>query len=373
MRPSAATTDVVVRSPAEPLLPLSPPPKVDTTIASVPLKDVVFDTFQGGYVPLSEATDSLIEVLRDAINPIYEPRYDGVEGGAWLGDDDLVLGYDSDSGGYAYPIKILNLHEIVNDVIDGVPVLVSYCPLCASGIVYSRELDGEVLLFGNTSALYQSDMIMYDHQTGSYWFQVPGEAIVGPLTGKRLTLLPSVTILWSDWKALHPDTKVLSKDLGLIDARFGNPYNRDPFVGYDTRLNRGQFPFPIDEDRLDDRLLSGDLVFAVEVGGHHKAYLLAKQDDRVVNDRIAGQRIVVISRSSGPSSSAYFSEVDGEVLTFQLAGGTVEDTVTGSRWDDSGRAFDGPLAGARLTPVGSRTSFWFVLAASHPGIELYAP
>ena len=92
-------------------------------------------------------------------------------------DTDLVLGYVGPESGsaFAYPVKMLNLHEIVNDVIDGRPVLISYCPLCASGAVYDRELAGEVLLFGNTSALYQSDLVMYDHQSGSYWFQVLGE------------------------------------------------------------------------------------------------------------------------------------------------------------------------------------------------------
>ena len=91
-----------------------------------------------------------------------------------------MIGFVSKTETFAYPVKILNLHEIVNDAIDGAPVLVSYCPLCASGVVYSRKLDGQVLIFGNTSALFEPDLVMYDHQTGSYWFQVIGEAIVGP-------------------------------------------------------------------------------------------------------------------------------------------------------------------------------------------------
>ena len=153
-----------------PYTPTGPPPKLDTGSATVPLDAIVSDTFRGGYIPLSEATDTVIESLRDAIRPIYEPVYEPVEGGDWLKDDDLVMGYASASAAYAYPVRMLNLHEIVNDYIDGVPVLISYCSLCASGVVYNRELDGEVLLFGNTSALHESDLVMYDHQTGSYWF-----------------------------------------------------------------------------------------------------------------------------------------------------------------------------------------------------------
>ena len=223
------------------LSPPGTPPKVDTSIHSVPLDEVVFDTFMGGYIPLSSATEDQIEILRDAIKPIYQPIYDPVEGGDWLSNSDLVIGYASATGAYAYPIKILNLHEIVNDLIDGVPVLISYCPLCVSGIVHSREIEGRVLLFGNTSALYESDLVMYDHQTGSYWFQVLGEAIVGPLTGKRLTLLPSITITWGQWKELHPNTLVLSRDLGLLSP---SAYDRDPFRGYDDVVNSGQFFFP---------------------------------------------------------------------------------------------------------------------------------
>ena len=124
--------------------------------------------------------------------------------GRWLADDDLVLGYVSESDAFAYPIKMLDLHEIVHDVIDGVPVLVTYCPLCGSGVVYNRELDGDTLIFGNTSALYESDMVMYDHETGSYWFQVMGEAIVGPLTGRRLKPLASRTTTWEEWKEAPP-------------------------------------------------------------------------------------------------------------------------------------------------------------------------
>ncbi len=123
--------------------PTGPPPRPDVETANVPLDEVLFDTFQGGFIRLSEASDLAVERLRDAIKPVYEPVYDPVQGGDWLDEGDMVIGYANRSGAYAYPLKILNLHEIVNDYIDGVPVLVSYCPLCASAVVYDRRLDGE--------------------------------------------------------------------------------------------------------------------------------------------------------------------------------------------------------------------------------------
>ena len=287
--------------------PTDPPPKVDTSISGVPLGKIVFDTFRGGYLPLPVATDEIIEDLRDAIPPIYEASYVAAEGGDWLEDSDLVVGYAPRGIAYAYPVKILNFHEIVNDFIGGIPVLASYCPLCASGVVYSRRLDGKELLFGNTSALYESDMVMYDHQTGSYWFQVIGEAVVGELTGKRLTMLPSVTATWGDWKRRYPDTLVLSRDLGLPGGRTPESYERDPFTGYSERVNQKQFAFPVSPERLDDRLPPGHMVFAIQVGEDHKAYALNGEKDWVVNDVVGGLSVVVIGRAAGPSAVAYFN------------------------------------------------------------------
>ena len=352
-------------------VPNKPPPDLDTSIASVPLQDVIFDTFDGASITLSSASKSTIERLRDLIKPIYVPKYGSVEEGKWMRNADMVIGYVSQSGeAYAYPIKILNLHEIVNDVIDGVPVLVSYCPLCASGVVYSRELDGDILVFGNTSALYESDLVMFDHQTGSYWFQVLGEAIVGPLTRKRLTMLPSRTTTWRQWKELYPDTQVLSRDLGLGRE---SSYDRDPFAGFVDRVNRGQFAFPVSEEKLDDRLRHGDMVIAIQIGESHKAYPLTNRPDEAINDEVGGEKVVVIVRADGPTGFAYLSALDGQTLTFSLSDGVLEDAETGSTWNDGGRAISGPMAGRQLTPVPSRASFWFSLVGSLPGIELHTP
>ena len=145
-------------------------PMVDTNKASVPLSDIVFDTFGrslGRYIPFDQADEEFILDLRDAIAPIYQPVYGPADDLPWLSDHDLVMGYVSGNAAYAYPINILNFHELVNDEIDGIRVLVSYCPLCVSGVVYKRELNSQALLFGNTSALYQSDLVMYDQQSGS--------------------------------------------------------------------------------------------------------------------------------------------------------------------------------------------------------------
>jgi hypothetical protein len=139
-------------------------PAVDISKHSVPLQDVYFDTFQPANraLPLDQATPDLIAQLRDAIPPIHNPGYEPAAEVTWLREGDQVLGYAVGDQAWAYPIRILNFHEIVNDRLAKEPVLISYCPLCASGIVFSRQLGDRVLTFGNTSALYESDMVMLD-------------------------------------------------------------------------------------------------------------------------------------------------------------------------------------------------------------------
>ncbi len=334
---------------------------------SVPLDQVVFDTFQGGFVRLSGISDGAIEALRDAIQPVYSPRYEGPDGGSWLGGDDLVIGFEGESEAFAYPIKFLNFHEIVNDEIDGVPIVVTYCPLCGSGVVFDRRLNGEALLFGNTSALYQSDLVMFDHQTGSFWFQTGGEAIVGTLTGERLTPLPSVTMPWTNWLSLHPRTRVLSREQGFGRAP---DYTFDFFEGYGQRLDDLQFLFPVETDKLDSRLRPSAIVLAVGAGGVEKAYPLEALQDAAVNDEIGGRPVLVLSRRIGTFGRAFSREVDGRVLTFEVQDEEVVDRETGSRWDFGGRAVEGPLEGVELESLPTRRSFWFSLGFAVPDIEI---
>ena len=216
------------------------PPDVDLSRHDVPLDRIYFDTFDGRAVRLLESTPELRAKLLDAIPPIDNPRYADASAGDWLDPADLVLGYLADGVAYAYPFKILNFHEIVNDELGGTPVLISYCPLCRSGIVYDRRLNGQTLSFGNTSALYESDLVMVDRTTGSYWWQVAGRAIVGPLTGAALTPLPSTVSTWSDWVTLHPDTLILTRVTGV-----DRPYEQDSFADYEAYLESGRFPFPV--------------------------------------------------------------------------------------------------------------------------------
>ena len=347
---------------------------------TVELDDVVFDTFNGGSVPLTRATPTMIARLSDAIPPLVFPRYEDADAGDWLEPSDLVLGFvAADGAAYAYPHKILNFHEIVNDTLGGEPVLITFCPLCRSGVVYDRRLDGQTLSFGNTSALYLSDMVMFDRETYSYWWQVPGEAIVGTLAGQRLTPLASETVEWRTWRALHPDTKLLSRETG-----FARNYNRDPFTGLGASLDEGARPFQSNPAPTDGRLAPSEMVLGLEVDGRHAVYSLTRIGDGVRNDWLANRPIVLFTSASGPAGAAYFAdlqldpqleedladELDDGVLTFEAGGGVWRDDQTGSIWDLAGRAIEGPLAGSQLEPIPSRSTFWYAFVAAFPDAEL---
>ena len=351
-----------------PLPPDSSLPETDLSQHTVPLEDIHFDTFDGGSVSLARATLEDFEALRDQIPPIEQPVYVDAGDIDILEDDDLILGYVTETGqAYAYPVKILNFHEIVNEEFDGVPLLVTYCPLCRSGVVYDRRLDGRELTFGNTSALFDNDMVMYDHQTNSYWWHIAGRGIVGELSGAELEPLPSSMSTWRDWRERHPETLVLSTDTG-----FSRPYDHDPFDGFREEVNAGQRPFPdaeasVREDRLDD----GEEVIGVVLDGLARAYPLRILGDAAVNDELADVPLVVFSSSEGPTGTVFERRLNGEVVTFEFADGRFRDQQTDSIWDIEGRAIEGPLAGSQLEPVPSRSSFWFAFVASFPETEVF--
>jgi hypothetical protein len=340
-------------------------PDVDLSLHSVPLDEIHFDTFDGGSVPLSEAGGELILALRDAIPPIDEPAYGGPETGSWLGDGDLILGYVAGEQAYAYPIKILDLHEIVNDELDGVPILISYCPLCRSGVVFDRRVEGRELDFGNTSALFESDLVMLDRQTGSYWWQVPGEAIVGTLTGTRLDPLPSTMATWPEWLAVHPETLVLAPPDGNIER-----YLADRFGSYEGFLDEGNFGFPVGEGSRDPRLPASELVVGVELEGIHRVYPIESLGDATVNDSIGGIPVVLFS-TSGPAGALFSPVVGDRTLTFQILGDEFRDDQTGSTWNLGGLAVAGDLDGTQLTPIPTRTTFWFAYVGAFPQAEVW--
>ena len=148
---------------------------------------------------------------KDGIPALYDPEFITANDAHYLKSSDRVLGLSINGESKAYPLRILNWHELVNDRVGGTDVLVSYCPLCGTGMAFDSNINGERTLFGVSGKLYNSDVLFYDRKTESLWSQIKMEAVTGPLTGSRLKLLPLVHTTWEAWKKKHPDTKVLSK------------------------------------------------------------------------------------------------------------------------------------------------------------------
>ena len=228
---------------------------------------------------------------KDGIPSINHPQYVSLdEASEWIADNELVLALIYKGVKRVYPLQILVWHEIVNDFVAGDPLLITYCPLCGSGIAYERTLDGEPVEFGTSGKLYNSNLVMYDRMTDTYWSQIGGLAIVGDLTGHELTPISLDTVVWSDWKTAHPDSEVLSQDTG-----FNRDYGRDPYGSY---YEDSFICFPV--EGRDDRIHPKTVVFGIEIDGTYAAY---REDDLielgVIEDRINGVEIRISRDDAG--------------------------------------------------------------------------
>ncbi len=261
---------------------------------------------------------------RDGIPALDSPTFIAANEARYLRDSDRVLGLTINGDARAYPIRILNWHELVNDDVGGTPVLVSYCPLCGTGMVFKAKVAGEARTFGVSGLLYASDVLMYDRQSESLWSQLLGQAVTGPLKGTRLSLLTSQHTTWGDWRRQHPNTRVMSDKI-----RSGRNYSRDPYAGYEN--SRSLF-FPV--KHMDGRFHPKEWVLGLEIKGRYVAYP--------------------------------FSQL-------ALGGGELKDTYAGVPlrivYDadaHSARALDAD--GNELPSV---RSYWFAWVAFHPGTEVY--
>ena len=174
--------------------------------------------------PRSVDFDKLYQAcpIRDCIRSIDYPRFVTADEADFLKADDLILGIVIDGDARAYPAKILDHHEIVNDTVGGKPIAITFCPLCGSGVAMSRVMGDVVTEFGVSGILYNSDLVIYDRASNTLWSQIEGVAIAGPNTGQKLATLPVTMTRWSRWQKKHPVSKVLSSDTG-----FGQDYSTD--------------------------------------------------------------------------------------------------------------------------------------------------
>lgn len=273
-------------------------------------------------VPLDQFVDG--GPGKDGIPAILRPKFISAPDATFLRDSDRVLGLTAGSEAKAYPIKILNWHEIVNDTIGGKAVVVTYCPLCGTGMAFEATVLGLRHTFGVSGLLYQSDLLMYDHQTESLWSQVGMHAIAGPLMGENLTPIFLEHTIWKDWRTAHSSTVVLSARTGS----FRN-YDRDPYAGYDESSE-----LFFDIAHVDSRYHPKEWVIGLEIDGVTKAYPFRelKKVSSPVDDQVNGQRVTVRYNAASRSVSVV---------------------------DEQGK------------PIPSVTAFWFAWYAFHPDTQVF--
>ena len=262
---------------------------------------------------------------RDGIPSIDQPRYVPA-GQANLRDTDRVLGIARNGIVRAYPVRILNWHEIVNDQLGGEPIAITYCPLCGTGMAFNARVKGRELSFGVSGLLYNSDVLLHDRTTGSLWSQIMARAITGPLKGTALTTVPLTHTTWADWRTRHPQTEVLSTDTGHV-----RDYASDPYSGYD-KVSRLIF----DVQHRDARVPLKEWVLGLRLDGASKAYPFSTLERR--------------------------ADARGRLID-SLAGRRVE--IRYDRLHRSAEAFD-----ADGRPLPAVMAYWFAWVAFHPGTEL---
>jgi hypothetical protein len=262
---------------------------------------------------------------RDGIPAIDRPEFLPVARADHMRPWDEVLGLVVDGRAKAYPVGIMNWHEIVNDRFGDRPIAVTYCPLCGTGIAFDARAAGKELTFGVSGLLYNSDLLLYDRQTESLWSQVSKQAVTGPLKGRKLDMLPLTRTTWSAWRLAHPDTLVLSEKTG-----YRRDYDRDPYAGYASETGL-YFPVSAESGRYHPK----EWVLGVEINGNYKAYPfseLRSAGKEAINDVIAGKRV----------------------------------EIRFDRANDSATIHD---AGGRQLPA--MTAFWFAWYAFHPETAVY--
>ena len=317
---------------------------------------------------------------KDGIRSLENPSMESIDDASkWLVDRSPVIAVEIEGEARAYPQAILMWHEIANDEIAGVPIAVTFCPLCNSSITYDRRVGDAVLDFGVSGLLRNSDMIMFDRQTDSWWQQLTGIGLVGEYAGTLLDFVPSQVISFGQFTERYPEGVVMSTDTGL-----GRTYGRNPYVGYDSSPN----PF-LFRDKIDDRLESAVThVLATDINDTPKAYPFELiQEMGVINDSI-GETSLVIFYQSGVASALgdsvidngrdigtagmYDATVNDQLLTFVSNGdGSFTDEQTSSTWNAYGEAIDGDLEGTELDWIHAFPHFWFAWAAFHPETEIY--
>jgi hypothetical protein len=349
--------------------PASPEDDLDTYVEFKSILLSTIDPGFGGFLnPAAGRAISAQEVIWggvpvDGIPPLNDPAFISADSAAeWILPSDLVIGVEINGDARAYPRRIIDWHEMVNDTVGGVPVSLAYCTLCGSAILYDGRAGGDVLRFGTSGLLYRSNKLMYDTMTRTLWEQYTGEPVWGEMAGSGVSLevLPAVHVTWAEWLDSHPDTRVLDIETGFRrDYGSGVAY-ADYWASPDLR-----FPAPDDQGPLAVK----DIVYTVRIEGEAVAYpidLLAERG--LIEDEIAGRGVLIVASEDGHGGRAY----ERGVIAFTSAD-LANAMVTGAD-DREWRITEDALVagdGETLARLPGHNSFWFAVVNHAPLWRLY--
>lgn len=388
---------------------------VDLERAMIPVEEIL----SGGPPPQGIPALGFSGDHAGAAGPTGAPRFAAQdEAAGWLGAEEPVVALTVAGESRAYPLQILTWHEIANDTLGGVPVAVTFCPLCNSALAFDRRVPlsdgarervlelnpgatpaaldaafteaygaqggetgprlGLEVTFGVSGLLYNANMLMFDSATRTLWSQLIGKGVVGTLAGTQLLRYPAQIVSFAEFRAAFPDTLVLSRDTG-----FSRLYGNNPYLGYD----RADSPAFLFSGETDGRLPPKERVVTFERAGDTVAYPFSRlAEERVVQDEVGGEPVVlfwqpgtrsalgesVIAESADVGAAGVFSrELGGRVLTFVWQDGQVVDEETGSSWNLLGQAVAGELQGQALEPIVHDNTLWFAWAAFKPETRIY--
>jgi hypothetical protein len=267
-------------------------------------------------------------VSRDGIQSIDFPKFVTADSASFLADKERILGVNRNGISKAYPIRILEHHEVVNDHFANEAIVVTYCPLCYSGMVFSAQGSDIALMFGVSGLLYNSDVLLYDRQTESLWSQLMSKSIAGPLKGMTMNAIPASHTTWLDWRQRHPDTLVLSTETG-----FGIRYRRRS--NYRDYQRSGRLMFAV--ENRSNRYRKKELVLGIQFGTASKAYPfkeLRKNGKQSFTDSVAGRTYTII-----------WSEKDQHARVIDASGAEIASVI----------------------------AYWFAWYAFHPETEVFHP
>lgn len=311
-------------------------------------------------VPISDIKDG--GPGKDGIPSIDNTNFTSAGLASNLNDDDLLIGTIANGSPKAYPHKILDWHEIIND--DSTTI--SYCPLTGTAFGWESYIDEEETTFGVSGLLYNSNLILYDRKTGSNWSQLRLECINGKHIEDKPTLTKIIETNWKTWRNLYPNTKVLSTNTG-----FDRDYTLYPYGDYKTNNSRFIFTATPSNDALPNK----QRVFAIMDGNGSKVYQFSDfNNGKAIKDTFRGKAYLIVGNENLINAFEIDNTLSNSTFsyTFNNSGDTFFEDDTGNKYSVFGNVLSGPHIGEVLKTPASVVSFWFAIASFYPNPEIYS-